>query len=549
MQSGSDFMPALDLNNRTVAAGRRDRFGMLPIALGLVLLIVALFGQVRNHEFLNYDDDEYVTANSMVRNGVTVAGVVRAFTSSHAANWHPLTWLSHMADCQLYGLRPAGHHVTNVLLHTINTLLLLICARRLAGGVWQGAAVALLFAIHPLHVESVAWVSERKDLIATLFWILAIMAYVRYAALPGWWSWCLVLTLFSCGLMAKPMVVTLPLVFLLLDWWPLGRWRTVSPFRLLGEKLPFFLLAIGSGIVTILAQKKWDALTSLTLIPLPERLGNIPVSYVRYLAKMFFPVDLAVFYPFAPLAWWQVAGALLLLGAITVLTLRSRVCAPWYLFGWCWFLVTLLPVIGIIQVGNQAMADRYTYIPLMGPFLMVVRGVDEVSGAWCRRGVVLGTVAAVVTTLLGAAAWRQTGYWRDSLTLFNHAIQVTRDNYVALNNLGLVHSQRGEIARGDELFLASLRANPRYALPHYNLGVSLEAEGRLREAEYHFGEAIRLKPAFAEAQYNLGVVLAKEGRLQEAVFRFGEAVRLNPGYTEARHNLDVGLRRLQGTRR
>jgi hypothetical protein len=525
----------------TAQAQRRARLLPFWAAFLLAFVTLAVFWKTGENGFLTYDDDGYVTNNAMVRAGLTGRGLLWAFTAIHEANWHPLTWLFHMVDCQLFGLDPRGHHLTGLGFHVLNTLLLFFLLRRLTSLPWRSAAVAALFALHPLHVESVAWVAERKDLLATLFFLLALFAWQRYAERPCARRYLAVLLLFVCGLLSKPMVVTLPLVLLCLDGWPLNRFGRVAMSRLLAEKLPFLLLSAASGIVTIVAQRRGDALTTLAEIPLADRLANAPVAYLRYLGRMCWPTDLAVFYPYPHLSRWEPVAALLLLAAVTAAAVRLRRPAPWLLWGWLWFLVTLVPVIGIIQVGEQSMADRYTYLSLIGPFVAIVWGTAELSRPWRRRLPLLAAATAVILTLLGLGTRRQLDYWHDSTTLFTHAVEASPGNFLALNNLGTIAASQGRTAEGDDYFRAALRANPRYAHAWYNLGVSLSDAGRLVEATAHFSEAVRLRPSFAEAHFNLGICLGRQGRLAEAADQFAETVRLNPDWTEA-------LRKLEGTR-
>jgi tetratricopeptide (TPR) repeat protein len=524
------------------------RWKRLVACLLLTLLTLAVFWQLGDHAFLTYDDDGYVTNNAMVRAGLTRQGIGWAFTAFHEANWHPLTWLSHMADSQLFGLAPRGHHLTNLALHLANCLLLFTLLARMTGRDWQSAAVAALFAVHPLHVESVAWVAERKDLLAALFWLLTLSSYHLYTVRPGAGRYLASLLLYGCGLLSKPMVVTLPFVLLLIDWWPLARWPDRTCRQLVMEKIPFFLLAAGSCAITVLAQARGLALMSLDSIPLAQRLANLPVAYLRYLAHLFWPARLAVFYPFVERPWWQTAGALLLLIGISAAVLVSARRRPYLATGWLWFLGTLVPVIGLVQVGEQALADRYTYLPLIGPFIMLAWGIpDLLTGRRRARPLIAGAAAAAIG-ILALVSRHQVATWRDTVTLFSHAVRVTERNYFAHGNLGVALAARGEDAAGDRHFRTALSYNPRYAQAWYNLGVSLEAAGRSDEAERHFAEAARLKPTLAEAHYNLGVLLARRQAYDEAAARFAEALRLRPDYQEARHNLAIARRRGQETR-
>ena len=434
------------------------------MVLGVCIFLAAItwlvFGQTLRHEFVNYDDDEYVFKNAQVARGLTLEGIVWAFTHVHSANWHPLTWISHMLDCQFYGLNPGGHHLTNVLLHAATAILLFLVLRQMTGTFWRSAFVAAVFAIHPLRVESVAWVAERKDVLSGLFFMLTIGAYVRYARAP--WSplrYGLVVLLFALGLMCKPMLVTMPFVLLLLDYWPLNRFATLQGQaehtnirrRLILEKLPLLGLGLASCVVTLFAQR--DSMAPVAKISLPLRLGNAVVAYVDYLREMFWPADLAVLYPWeeARLGVSNTVGAIVLLAGISagVFVLRRR---RYLVTGWLWYLVMLGPVIGILQVGNQARADRYTYLPQIGLYLLLTWGAADLCARWRYRRLLLASLSGIILVALIFSARAQASYWQDSETLWSHALACTTDNIIAEGNLGQACYAKGKDARGDDLF-------------------------------------------------------------------------------------------------
>lgn len=544
-------------------AGRWRVPGLL--CLGLALATLVLFLPSARHDFVNYDDRGYVTENYHVHEGLTWEGVRWAFTTYETGNWIPLTWLSHMTDCQLYGLRPAGHHLTNLLLHTANVLLLFLVLTRMTGARWRSAFVAALFAWHPLHVESVAWVSERKDVLSTFFFLLALAAYARYAEgrkkaaadgmppaagrqLPA--SYFCALSCFVLGLMSKPMVVTLPFVLLLLDYWPLQRLPLIRPnlqranlLRLLAEKVPFFLLVIPASIVTLASQKSVGAVASLSSLPVGARLANALVAYARYLGKMLWPVDLAVLYPH-PLHWpaGQVIAAGALLLGLTLWVARSIRSRPYLLIGWLWFLGTLVPVIGLVQAGAQAIADRYTYIPLIGPFIALTWWVADSLRLGPNPRRVLGGMGGVgVLAVLGGITHQQLSHWRDSEALFGHTLKVTRNNPIACNNRGFYLAEQGRLAEAIADFEAALRIDPNNADAHSNLGSALGRQGRVSEAATHYLAALQTNPDHAGALYNLGKACENAGQMKDAVDCYTRAIHSQPEYADAHNSLGVVL--------
>jgi protein O-mannosyl-transferase len=481
-------------------------------ALLLVAVTCAAYAPVRRAQFVNYDDYHYVVENLHVAPGLSGESVAWAFTAFAAGNWHPITWISHQLDCQLYGLRPAGHHITNVALHAANAVLVLAVLFAMTGAIWRSALVAALFAVHPLNVESVAWVSERKNVLSTFFWLLTLGAYARYARRPSVARYALVALLLALGLMSKPMVVTLPCVLLLLDWWPLGRWSPERPdagrqaWVLLREKLPLFVLVAAACLLTMAAQTGAGATAMLRHLPWGARLSNAAVAYAAYLGDMVWPAGLSPFYPHPrgvqPL---PLLVALLVLGALSALAFRFRrhAAVP---VGWLWYLGTLVPVIGLVQVGGQARADRYAYVPLLGVFIALAWGLGALGRP---AGRVLAGAGGLAVLALAAVTWRQATLWQNSTALFDHANRVTADNYVAYNTLGLVyHSQK-----------------------------------RWEEAVRHFDRALQILPDLGDTWAHRGLSLAKQGQLDDAVQSLQRAVALNPGSVHAHNNLGIALRK------
>ncbi len=536
----------------------RQRQQAILIGVCLAVLIAVVYWPVRHAGFVNYDDDEYVTANPHVLGGLTVSGVVWAFTACRAANWHPLTWLSHALDCQLFGMNAGAHHAVNVLLHVANTLLLFWVLRRMTGATWRSACVAALFGVHPLHVESVAWIAERKDVLSGLFWMLALWGYVRYVEQPTRRRYAVVVGCYAMGLMAKPMVATLPFVLLLLDYWPLGRTRWTPsvvgnnaplPFgKLVREKAPFFVLAAVSCGVTIWAQHSGGAISSVEGLPLAPRMANAVVSYVRYIEKTAWPIDLAAFYPYW--AWSPtiviLAGAILV--AVSGLVIRRARRDPHLAVGWLWFLGTLAPVIGLVQVGLQSMADRYAYLPSIGLTIMVCWSVP--SRALERRSLKVITVVAAAAALAVCAVLSrvQVEYWKDSEALFRHALGVTRGNYVAHNNLGIALAQAGRMPEAIEHLQQALQINPGYAEAHYNLGVALTRMGKIEEAIAHYQHALQVRPNYAEAHCNLGNAFLRQSKVSDAIAQYEQALRIKPDLAEAHYNLARALEQTHSVR-
>jgi protein O-mannosyl-transferase len=585
------------------------------IAGVLFLITVAVYLPSVRNDFINFDDPDYVYENPVVLQGLTAAGVGCAFTSSYANNWHPLTWISHMLDVQLYGMRPGGHHLTSLLLHSMNTAVLFLVLNQLTRRIWPSALVAALFGLHPIHVESVAWVAERKDVLSTLFFLLTIWAYGRYvqcgvrnaecgmgAGKDGnqcgvrppssealWWprrsaergiggekcgaenaktsnpkseipkkpqipnrktdvepSWSgggsgfwygLALVFFALGLMSKPMVVTLPFVLLLLDYWPLGRSKGCSWKFLVIEKAPFFLLSLGSAMTTLLVQRQHGNISSMDVLPIDIRIATAIQAYVSYIWKMLWPRRLAVFYPFSrevQVAPVVVAAAILIV--ISAVAYRVRKRAPYVLIGWLWFLGTLVPVIGLVQVGSQSMADRYSYIPSIGTFLVVVRTVAAWAShkGWTRQAVVAGVGLLIACVTLTE---RQIGCWRNSAALFQHALDVAPNNPTAQLNLGAALVTKQQFAQAEGHFEEALRLKPGYASAEGNLGFVLAIQGKTEQAVQHYRTALKLAPGAAKFHYLLASALLAEGKTEEAIDEFKKELEINPDHPLALNDL------------
>lgn len=538
-----------------VATRQQVKWLSASIALALVGLNVAVYASVWRSDFVRFDDPDYVTQNPEVTAGLAWRGIVWAFTTGHAANWHPLTWLSHMTDVQLFGVNAGPHHLTNLLLHAVNTVLLFTILRQTTSSLWRSAFVAALFAVHPLHVESVAWVSERKDVLSTLFWMLALLSYSAYVRSTNARRYGLVLLFFALGLMAKPMVVTLPFVLLLLDVWPLRRitvWRDgrtlLSPgdnataMRLVREKLPLFVLALASTVVTLIVQRRWGAVGNLRAYPLELRLENTIVNYVAYAGKMVWPVRMSAFYPYRQsVSGVAVAGALILLIATCIAIVRGARSRPYLLVGWFWYLGTLIPVIGVVQAGLQSIADRYTYIPLVGLFIIVSWGAVDLSERWIPQRIVLPAMAVLILAACAIIARRQVETWRNSLALWQHAVDVTSNNAYAQYNLGVVLVQAGRIDDGIARFREAIQIEPNYADVHIDLANALNERGAADEALTEFATVVRLRPTYAGARVAFGNLLRARGRNGDAIAQYREGVRLDPTLASAHNELGNAL--------
>jgi len=504
----------------------------LKVAICIFLMVATfcIYSQVQDHEFINFDDDLYITNNLNVQAGLTSESVEWAFTTMDSEDWSPVNWLSHMLDYQLYGMHPKGHHLTNLFFHIANALLLFMVLHRMTGALWQSGFVAAMFAFHPLNVESVAWAAERKNVLSTLFWLLTMWAYIHYAAKPTIKRYGLVFLFFTLGLMSKAMLVTLPFALLLLDYWPLRRLkfeqerggnetsekntaRRSEVFRLVLEKIPLFLLTTGLSIVTFINAKSFGAITEN--VTFSTRLTNSTISYFEYLWKMLWPKGLAILYahPGNTLAVWKgvLCGIALLVITTTAIKLIRK--APYFVVGWFWYLGTLIPVIGFITLGSHLIADRYAYLPLIGIFVIIAWGVPELLKEWHYRKNVLKASAGILILTLMPITWIQVSHWKSSITVFKHAIKVTDKKY------------------------------PGFSVVHNNLGAALRREGRNSEAISHYKMAIKLNPDYADAYNNLGAVLFNAKMTEEAIDYFKEAIRIRPGFTAAQKNLETALLR------
>jgi tetratricopeptide (TPR) repeat protein len=507
-----------------------NKYWSFYIYLALALGTFVVFRPVHSFDFVNYDDNIYITENLHIKTGLTLSGIIRAFTSPHAGMWHPLTTLSHMLDCELFGLNPLGHHLTNLFFHIANTMLLFWVLKRMTGAIWPSAFVAAVFALHPLNVESVAWVSERKNVLSTFFWLLTMAAYTRYVKCPSVGRYLLILFVFALGLMAKPMLVTLPFVLLLLDYWPFGRLQRKTLSSLAWEKIPFFALSILLSIVTFVVQRSAGVMGQA--VNLNYRIANALVSYVRYVGKMVWPSRLAVFYPYpgAALPIWQVVAAVIFLIFVSVCVIGLLRNRRYPAVGWLWYLGTLVPVIGLVQVGGQAMADRYAYVPLIGIFIMVAWGLNDLFAKWRYRRPAFAASALMVLLVLAVCTVLQLSYWRNSITLFEHAIAVTSGNYIAHNGLAKPLYQQGRLDEAIAHYTESLRINPNFADTHIGLGIVLYERGQTDEAFLHFTRALQLDPNSPSAHFNLGVAFARQGKIDQAATHFTQALRIAPEF-------------------
>ena len=544
------------------------KYQSICICLVLALITTAVFYHVCTYDFINYDDPIYVYENPNIQAGITPGAVKWAFTTGYGSNWFPLTWLSHMLDWQLYGQEPAGHHFTNLIFHVANTLLLFIVLKQMTRRLWPSAFVAALFALHPLHVESVAWVAERKDVLSTFFWILTMWAYLRYVKHPGVARYLLTLLLFALGLMAKPMLVTLPFVLLLLDYWPLARVQfkqaiiktdrqnrkhTDSDFyrrpfyHLIREKIPFFVLSGISSVVTFLVQQSGGTVAKLVSLPLKIRVFNVPISYVEYIGEMIWPVHLAVFYPYAGRnvsVLYAVISFVILL-AVTILIFRFAKERRYLVVGWLWYLGTLVPVIGLIQVGSQAIANRYTYIPLTGLFIIIAWGLPDLLAKWRYKKAALIASALLVIVAMSVCTYYQLRHWQNSITLFQHDLDVTKNNYVAHFNMADRFLKEGKLNEAIYHYSEIIRINPHSTKALNCLGTALCKTGRVDEAIEKYQKSLQIKPDDLEVLNALGAALGQQGKFDKAIECFSKVLRIRPNSVYAHTNMGYALM-LQG---
>ncbi len=520
----------------------------------LFLSCTAAYRGVADNDFVNIDDDVYITDNPVVKRGLTVDGMKWAFTTNHGNFLHPVTWLSHMTDYTLFGAAPRGHHIMALFVHIINSVLLFILLCKMTGAVWRSGFVSILFALHPLHVESVAWAAERKDLLCALFWNLTILAYVRYIEKPGIKEYLAVIAFFIFGLLSKPMIVTLPIVLLLLDIWPLERYRKrlkngYKGAGLIIEKIPLLILSLVFSFQVVLSQSKGGALKSLDLFPMDARMSNALISYIEYIKKMIFPFNLAVFYPHPEKAYpLQAALSALFLISVTVIALKKITDKPFLTVGWLWFLITLFPVIGFIQVGGHAMADRYTYISLTGLFIVLGWAVPDRVVKGRINAFILCCVVCSVIVLSMLGAMNQVKYWKNSISLFAHAVSVTELNYLAHGNLGLALYDAGDMQGALRHYEEALKIRPDSIETNNNLGLLLMNFNKWDEAVTRFEKVLSLKPDYGKAHNNLGMALAANGVMDGAISRFRQAIIINNDNNEAHYNLAIALE-IEGDRK
>ncbi len=518
----------------------QNKLMLFYIYIFLAVTTFSVYMQVKNYEFIDLDDKDYIVDNQPVKTGLTLANIKWAFTTANESNWHPLTWISHMLDCQLFGLNPAGHHLTNVFFHIINTLLLFAILNAMTGLMWRSAFVAAAFALHPLHVESVAWVSERKDVLSTMFGMLTIAAYFYYTKKPSLLRYLPAILLFVLGLMSKPMLVTLPFILLLLDYWPLNRIESINSKGLIRpaiEKIPFFVLSVVSSIITFIAQQKGGSVIELTKLSGKFRLANAFVSYFRYIQKTIWPTKLSVFYPFEYLYPAQAVLAIISLIIISFLVIRFSRNHKYLLTGWFWYVGTLIPVIGLVQVGQQAFADRYSYIPSIGLFIIAAWAIPSLLEKIPYRRAILtaGSIAAV--SILYILTYIQTGYWSNSMTLFQHSINVTKNNSRMYHTLGLTYSRLQLYPQAIEDFRKSIEIDPCDPGAYQNLSAAYNNMGLSEKAIEVCNKALLIKPDDTKSLINLGVALGQLKKFDDAIETFKKGIQANPNDSELYYNL------------
>jgi tetratricopeptide (TPR) repeat protein len=556
------------------------------IILFLICFSIIAFGRILGNDFINFDDNVYITENNHIKAGLNSETIKWAFSTVVSSNWHPLTLLSHALDWSLFGANASGHHFISLLLHIGSAILLYLFLHKTTGTFWPSAFVASLFVLHPLRVESVAWAAERKDVLSIFLGLAVLYAYALYVEKHKFYKYCLCLILFALSLLAKPMLVTLPFVLLLLDCWPLCRWQRVSTKankcgtvnialsgkkkskhrkidssaakmvtasaittkgsnhligRLFWEKIPFLLLSVASSMVTIWAQNKGGAIASLQKVQFTERLANAIISYIAYLGKIIWPVDLAVFYPYEYSApWWQIIACLILLLAISAFAIFYIKKAAFLFVGWFWYLGTLVPVIGLIQVGRQSMADRYTYFPSIGIAIILIWGIIHLWPEEKMRKIIV-IPAAIILAALAFLTWQQCGYWKNSTTIFSHTLQVTKNNYLAHTNLGVALVKDGKTEEGISHYHEALQIKPDDSNAHYNLANALKKQGAIDGAIAHYREAVKWNPDYSKAHNNLGVCLEAQGLRDEAILHYRQALQNDSSNHGIHFNLGIAL--------
>ena len=530
-------------------------FGARPdywIAFGLVLVSLVVYGPVADYPFINLDDSLYVFENPHIREGLSLKGIQWALTATYASNWHPLTWLSHMADITLFGMHPGRHHLTNLYLHVLNSLMLFLFLKRFLGGDWKSGMVAMLFALHPINVEPVVWVAQRKTLLCALFWILTVWSYSRYSENPGLRRYLAVLLCFVLGLLAKPAILSLPVILLFIDHWPLDRYSTgrglfsigskTSVWGLIVEKIPLFLIAAVGSILTFWVQKSGGAVTALTVLPFDVRISNAVISYFSYLKKTLLPLQLAILYPYPQwIPGRQIAGSALLLGLFSFLAVKAVRRYPYVMVCWLWYGVALIPMIGIVQVGVQAMADRYAYIPLIGIFILLVWFMADISSDWAHRKIKLASIAGIfIITLMGITR-AQVRTWQSSISVFDHALSATTGNYLAHNQKGMALAGLGRMDEALAHYAKAIEIEPKFESAHFNAGIAQFLKGRLDEAADSFSRALKINPQNPEIHNSLGAVRFRQGDLNRAIRHYQKALSLDPRFVDAHKNLAIAF--------
>jgi len=528
-------------------SNNKKPYNNLLICLFLITAILISYWPLMYNDFVEFDDQEYITENSNVQKDFSIKSIKWAFTTFHAANWHPVTWLSHMADYRLYGLNAKGHHITSLLLHILNTLLLFQILAKLTNSICKSALVAALFALHPLHVESVAWIAERKDVLSTFFGMLSIAAYIRYVNNLRMPYYFLTFLLLCIGLMAKPMLVTLPFILLLMDFWPLRRFiKTPFPYakkqsfnKLVYEKIPLFIPVIISCVLTFIAQHKAGAVKSLDIYPFYIRLANALFAYVKYIYKAIWPDNLAFFYPHAYnyIAMWEIIGVIIVISLAVLISIHAADKHPYFLFGLFFYLITLIPVIGIIQVGSQSMADRYTYIPLTGIFIIIAWAASDFFAKFKYQNIVFTIFSCILIISCIGATNIQVRHWQNSLSLFKHALNVTSNNWKAHHGYGLALYNKNKVEEAIFHYKETIKINPYYARVYNSLGSAVFKKGNIEESIFHYKKALSLNPNSASIYNNLGTVLIKKGNINKAYNCFLKALEINPEKEQIHHNL------------
>jgi tetratricopeptide (TPR) repeat protein len=537
-------------------ASIKDQQKKIIVILVLVMLVLAVYWQVQNFEFINYDDNLYVTQNYLTQSGLTYHGIIKAFADTHTGNWHPLTMLSHMLDWQLFGTKACGHHWTSVIIHIFNAILLFLLFKTMTGALWRSAFIAALFAIHPINLESVAWIAERKNVLSTFFWILTMLCYVWYVKVPGWKRYLIVFFCFVLGLMTKAMLVTIPFVLLLMDFWPLNRMTvhdqqesSITPFPvkkvktsfLILEKIPFLMMAALFVWITVYAQKTVNAFSNPEVLPLFNRVTNAIVSYCLYMKKLFWPTDLAIFYPFNPISVWKVSLAALFIIFVTIVACKYFKKYPYLIVGWFWYLGTMIPVIGLIQVGRQSMADRYAYVPLIGLFVMVAWTIPQISSKLRHGKIYISLTFIIFIIIMTVSSYARISIWQNTTTLFENALRINPKNYFAYNLLGLEEADQGHHEKALQYYHMSLKMNPNNDQAYNNAGNVFLMLGKYQDAYSCYQKAILINDKQAMAYHNLGVLFALNNKADQAIIYFKKSLAIMPDYSNAHISMGITL--------